>query len=218
MPTDLVTLKTVEEELANSVTHGIGLLLSLIGLVGLLILASLHGTAWHVVGCAVFGTSLVLLYLASTLYHAVRSPRLKRILRHLDHVSIYLLIAGTYTPFTLITLRGPWGWTLFGIVWSLALFGIIFKFVFGHRHERWSLGVYLAMGWICVIAAKPIVELVPAGALGLLVAGGLAYTVGTIFWAADKRVKYFHTVWHGFVILGSALHFCAVMLYVVPLA
>lgn len=213
---DVVTLQTVHEELANSLTHGFGLLLSIAGLVSLVVLTSVHGTAWHMVGCTVFGVSLVTLYLASTLYHSIGNPRLKQIMRNLDHVSIYLLIAGTYTPFTLISLGGAWGWTLFGVVWGLALIGILLKFASWHRHEKWSLGVYLTMGWVGVIAVKPMLELVPTGALLLLFAGGIAYTAGTFFYTKDTAIPYGHAVWHLFVIAGSALHFCAVIIYVVP--
>ncbi len=208
----------IEEELANCITHGVGLILSVAGLAGLIAVAALQGTAWHIVGCTVYGTSLVLVYMASTLYHSATMPRTKRMLRTMDHVAIYLLIAGTYTPFTLINLRGPWGWTLFGIVWALAVMGIAFKFTFGHRHDRFSLAVYLIMGWVCLIAAKPIVQVVPSGALLLLLGGGLAYTAGTVFYANDKSFRYFHAIWHVFVLVGSLLHFCAVLFYVVPVA
>jgi len=214
----VTTLQGIQEELANSITHGLGLLLSAAGFVALVVVAGLHGTIWHVIGCSVYGLSLVVLYSASTLYHTTRSARAKRILRLVDHAAIYLLIAGTYTPFTLICLSGPWGWTLFSIVWSLAVLGIAFKIVYGHRHEHLSLGIYLAMGWMCLIAARPIVAAVPTGGLILLVAGGLAYTAGTIFYAKDDSVKYFHAVWHLFVLLGSVLHFCAVFFYVLPAA
>lgn len=209
-------LRSIEEELANSLTHGFGLLFSVLGLVGLVVMASLRGTVWHVVGCSIYGLSLVALYTASTLYHLARTPRAKRLLRLLDHAAIYLLIAGTYTPFTLVSLRGAWGWTLLALVWSLAVLGILFKVIYGHRHEKLSLGVYLAMGWICLIAVRPIVAVVPAGALALLLAGGLAYTAGTFFYAKDTSGRYFHAVWHLFVMLGSALHFCAVFFYVLP--
>lgn len=206
----------VSEELASSITHGVGLLVSIAGLVGLIVAASLHGSIWNLVACTVYGSTLIVLYTASTCYHMTRAPRLKRTFRLIDHAAIYLLIAGTYTPFTLITLRGPWGWTLFGMVWSLAILGIAFKVIYGHRQERLSLGIYLGMGWMCVIAARPILTLIPMGALVLLVAGGAAYTAGTFFFARDQRVKYYHAVWHLFVLLGSALHYCAIFYYVLP--
>jgi hemolysin III len=214
--THVVTLQTVHEELANSLTHGVGFLLSVAGLVSLVVLTSVHGTFWQMVGCTIFGVSLVMLYLASTLYHAISNSRLKQVMRNLDHVSIYLLIAGTYTPFTLISMGGAWGWTLFAVVWGLALLGILLKFISWHRHERWSLGVYLTMGWAGIIAVKPMFELLPAGAMFLLLAGGIAYTAGTYFYAKDTAIPYAHAVWHLFVIAGSALHFCAVIFYVVP--
>ena len=213
---EVVTLQTVHEELANSLTHGFGFLLSVAGLISLVALTSVHGTIWHVVGCTVFGVSLVTLYLASTLYHSIASPRLKRFMRNLDHISIYLLIAGTYTPFTLIALGGAWGWTLFGLVWGLALLGILLKFISWHRHEKWSLGVYLTMGWVGIIAVKPMIELVPTGAVLLLLAGGIVYTAGTFFYTKDSAIPYAHAVWHLFVIAGSALHFLAVICYLVP--
>ena len=208
-----VTLHAVEEELANTLTHGLGLVLSVAGLVALVVLTSLRGTVWHIVGCGVYGGSLVVLYGASTAYHGARRPRVKNALRTLDHIAIYFLIAGTYTPFTLVNLRGPWGWTLFGLVWSLAVFGTLFKLLVRDHPEWFSLGIYLAMGWVCVIAAKPILEIADPGLLALLIAGGLAYTLGTIFYALDRK-PYFHTVWHLFVLTGSALHFCAVIIYV----
>lgn len=217
-PAEHVTLRRIEEEIANGVTHGIGLLLSVGGLCALLVLTIARGNVWHVVGCTVYGSSLVILYTASTLYHSFRNPRIKQVLRTVDHAAIFLLIAGTYTPFTLVNLRGPWGWTLFAVVWTLAILGIVGKIIFGHRFEWISLSAYLAMGWLCVIAARPIMDTVPTGALWWLLAGGVAYTVGTIFYAADRRVPYFHAVWHVFVILGSVFHFLAVMFYVVPMA
>ena len=153
------------EEFASTVTHGIGLALSLAGLVVLVVLAALKGTAWHIVSCAIYGATLVLLYAASTLYHAVRSPRAKHVLRVLDHGAIYLLIAGTYTPFTLVTLRGGLGWTLFGLVWGLALAGILFKVFHVDRLPIVSTLVYLSMGWLVVIAWKPVLRLVPGGGI-----------------------------------------------------
>jgi len=212
-----VTWLAVEEELANSISHGIGLVLSLAGFFALVTLAVLRGGVWHIVGVSVYGASLVTLYLASTAYHGVSRPRIKRALRTADHIAIYLLIAGTYTPFTLISLHGAWGWTLFGIVWGLALLGIVMKLAWRTHPEALSLGVYLVMGWVCIIAIKPILETLPIAAFAWLLAGGLAYSIGTIFYIKDSR-PYFHTIWHFFVILGSALHFYAVMFYVLPMA
>jgi hemolysin III len=205
----------IGEEIANSVTHGIGLCLSLAGLAVLVALASVRGEALHVVSCAVYGTTLVAMYAASTLYHSARSPRAKHALKVLDHCSIYLLIAGTYTPFTLVTLRGGWGWTLFGVVWAMSVLGILFKLFFAHRFRVMSTLIYLTMGWLVVVAVEPLVRLTPRRALLLLVAGGLAYTAGTVFYMW-KRLPYSHAVWHLFVLGGSACHYSAVMFCVVP--
>ena len=203
------------EEFANTVTHGVGLGLSLAGFVVLIILAAMRGTAWHVVSCAVYGITLVILYAASTLYHAIQSPRAKRVLRIIDHGAIYLLIAGTYTPFTLVNLRGGLGWTLFGVVWGLAALGILFKLFHVDRFPIASTLVYLSMGWLVVVAWKPVVTLIPMGGIALIAAGGLAYTVGVIFYAA-KRIPYNHAIWHLFVLAGSIFHYVAVLLYVLP--
>ncbi len=216
-PERRVSLAAVEEEIANSISHGFGLVLSLGALFGLVIVTVLRGSVWHIIGCTVYGVSLVSVYLASTLYHGVRRPRLKQLLRKLDHVAIFLLIAGTYTPFTLVNLRGPWGWTLFVLVWGLAVAGTVMKLAWPRHPEALSLTVYLAMGWVGIVAAKPIIETLPIGALLWLFAGGMAYTIGTIFYVLDAR-PYFHTIWHLFVILGSLLHFVAIVLYVVPIA
>lgn len=185
------------------------------GLAVLVTLAALKGTAWHIVGCSVYGATLVLLYTASTLYHSVRSPRLKRFFRIIDHASIYLLIAGTYTPFTLVNLRGGWGWTLFGLVWGLAALGILFKVFFVGRFSIASTAVYLLMGWLVVIAIKPLLTLVPSGGILWLLAGGLAYTAGVVFFAWE-RMPYNHAVWHVFVLTGSICHYFAVLFYVLP--
>ncbi len=203
------------EELINSITHGAGLALSVAGLVVLVTLAALKGTAWHIVGCSVYGATLVLLYSASTLYHSMRSPRLKRFFRIIDHASIHLLIAGTYTPFTLVNLRGGWGWTLFGLVWGLAALGILFKIFFVGRFPIASTAVYLLMGWLVVIAIKPLLTLVPSGGLLWLLAGGLAYSAGVVFFAWEK-MPYNHAVWHVFVLTGSICHYFAVLFYVLP--
>jgi hemolysin III len=203
------------EEVANCVTHGVGLALSLAGLVALVLVACLYGGAWQIVSGSVYGASLVTLYAASTLYHGARSPRRKRLLQVVDHCCIYLLIAGTYTPFTLVTLRGGWGWTLFGLVWGLALAGILFRVLFGNRYRPVAVASYVLLGWLCVIAAKPILAAVPTGALLWVVAGGLAYTSGVAFFAS-KRVPHSHAIWHLFVLGGSICHFFAVVLYVLP--
>ena len=209
------TTRISPEEIANSLTHGLGLALSLAGLVVLVVVAALHGGVLSIVSCSVYGATLVCLYAASTVYHAVHSPRWKRVLKIVDHSSIYLLIAGTYTPFTLVALRGSWGWTLFSVVWALALGGIIFKLWFVDRFPIASTIFYLLMGWSVVIALRPLIRVVPAPALVWMLAGGLAYSAGVIFFAMP-RVRYSHAVWHGFVLAGSIFHYIAILHYVAP--
>ena len=205
----------IREEIANSITHGVGLGLSVVGLVILILLACLNGGALQIASCAVYGVTLVALYTASTLYHSFRSPRLKHAFQVIDHCSIYLLIAGTYTPFTLVMLRGGWGWSLFGLVWSLSFCGVIFKLFCINRFKILSTVVYVLMGWLALIAIKPILTMVPLGCIGLLVAGGLLYTIGVLFFAWE-RLPYHHAIWHLFVVAGSILHFLAVIFYVIP--
>ena len=207
--------RLIIEEVANSITHGVGLALSVAGLAVLVFLAILYGDASHIAGCSVFGATLVLLYTASTLYHSFRKPRLKQLLKVFDHCAIFLLIAGTYTPFTLVNLRGLWGWILFGLVWTLSLFGILFKILYVNRFNIISVLLYLVMGWICIIAIKPLVTLVPTGGILWLLAGGLFYTTGVIFFAC-KRIPFNHTIWHLFVMAGSICHYFAVIFYVLP--
>jgi hemolysin III len=207
---------TFGEELANSITHGLGIALSIAGLVILVVLSVIHGNAWHVVSCAIYGTTMILLYTASTLYHSFQNPNIKRAMRVLDHSSIYLLIAGTYTPFTLVTLNGPWGWSLFGVIWGLALAGIAFKVYFTGRFPKISTIIYVGMGWIAVIAIKPLIDILPTGGLIFLFGGGLSYTFGVIFYVWHK-LPYHHAVWHLFVLGGTVLHFFAILLYVVPI-
>ena len=204
-------------ELANSVTHGLGAVLSVLALVLLVVLAALHGTARHVVGSAIFGATLVLLYTMSTLYHALRNPRAKRVFKILDHSAIYLLIAGTYTPFCLATLRGGWGWSLFGVVWGLAAAGVAFKTVFTGRFELLSTAVYLAMGWMVMVAAVPLWRALPAPGLAWLMAGGACYTLGVAFYAW-RRLRFHHAVWHLFVLGGSLCPVVAVLGSVIPAA
>jgi hemolysin III len=203
------------EDIANAVTPGIGLLLSLAGLCVLVILAVLRGTALEIVSCSVYGTSLVLCNAASTLYHGFRNPRIKHFFHVLDHCSIYLLIAGTYTPFTLVVLHNLWGWILFGIIWGLSLLGIFFKIFWINRFKVLSVSVYLLMGWMAIVAIKPLVTMVPVGGVLWIVAGGLAYSVGVVFYAW-KKLPYSHAIWHIFVLGGSACHFFAVLFYVLP--
>ena len=212
---NLLRPRAAREELANSITHGVGLALSLAGFVVLLVLAVLRGGIYQILGCSVYGTSLVFLYASSTLYHSVRSSPLKRILKIVDHSAIYLLIAGTYTPFTLVLLRGGWGWTLFGLVWGLSFLGILFKAFFVDHLQILSTAAYVAMGWIVVIALKPLLAHVPTRGVLWLLAGGLLYAAGVAFYAW-RRLPYHHAIWHGFVLAGSICHYFAVLLYVLP--
>ena len=205
------------DELANSVTHGIGLGLSIAGFAALLVLAIVRGGVWQIVSCAIYGVTLVCLYASSTLYHGLPSRRVKRIFKIFDHSAIFLLIAGTYTPFLLVNLRGGWGWTLLGIVWSLAAAGVVLKVWFVDRHPMLSTGVYVLMGWLAFIAVKPIFHAVPTAGLIWLLAGGLMYTVGVVFYAW-KRIPYNHVIWHLFVMAGSICHYVAVVYSVIPQA
>jgi hemolysin III len=197
------------EEIVNSITHGVGLLLSIAGFVVLLVFAILRGSAAHIVACSIYGTTLICLYSASTLYHAAVSTRWKRALRIFAHVAIYLLIAGTYTPF-LLYLRSAWGWSLVGVVWGLAFAGIRLKFWLIGHFEYFSTAVYIIMGWLVIIAAKPVRARVPTPSLLWLLAGGLLYTSGVVFFAW-KRLPYSHAVWHLFVLAGSTCHYFAVL-------
>ena len=209
------SIYTPREELANAVTHGIGLALSVVGLVLMVVVAAIEGTAWHVTSVAIFGTALVLLYTSSTLYHSVRRADRKRVLRKFDHAAIFLLIAGTYTPFLLVSLRGPWGWSLFGVIWGLAVAGITLKFWFAGRFRVISTMIYLAMGWLVVLAVKPMLAAVGADGLGLLLGGGLCYTLGAGFYLW-KRLPYHHAIWHLCVLGGSGCHWAAVYFHVLP--
>ena len=204
--------QSLGEEVANSVSHGIGLLAALAGFPVLVMAALQRGDAAGIVGASVFATTMVLLYLSSTLFHALPQNRAKRVFQVLDHSAIYFLIAGTYTPFTLGVLRGAWGWTLFGLVWGLAIAGTVFKVLGGVRYTTFSTWVYLAMGWLVLIAIEPVWTLVPKWGLFWLFAGGIAYTAGAAFFLAE-RIRYFHLVWHVFVIAGTACHFVAVLWY-----
>ena len=206
---------SLSEEIASSVTHGIGVLLALAAFTVMVIFAALRGTAWHVVACAVYGATLVLMFTTSTLYHSLPWPRTKAVLKVIDHSAIYLLIAGTYTPFLLGPMRGPWGWTLFGVIWGLALGGVIFKLFFAGRYKLVSTLVYVGMGWMVLVAIRPLCQTLSRGGLLWLVAGGLFYTAGTIFYL-NRRIPFNHAVWHAFVLGGSLCHFFSVMLYVIP--
>lgn len=202
--------QTLGEEIANSVTHGAGLLASVAAVPLLVLTAAGRSDPWQLVGGTVFGITLVLLYLSSTLYHALPHSPAKRVLRVLDHSAIYLLIAGTYTPFMLGALRGPWGWSLLGVVWGLALVGIVAKCTVGFRFPRLSTVFYVAMGWLIVVALPPLVSNVSPAGIGWLVAGGASYTAGVPFYARDTRLRFGHSIWHLFVLAGSICHFFAV--------
>jgi hemolysin III len=206
---------SVAEEIAHGVSHGIGALLAIGGLAALVAAALVRGDAWHVTSAAIYGATLVLLYTVSTLYHAIPQPRAKRILRVLDHSAIYLLIAGTYTPFALVSLRGPWGWSLLALVWTGAIAGIVFKSVALGRARILSVVLYLLLGWAAVFAAGPLARALGPGGLALLLAGGLFYTLGVGFFAW-RRLRFHHFVWHLFVLAGSICHYFAVLLFVLP--
>jgi hemolysin III len=201
------------EEIVNSVTHGVGAGLSVAALVVAVVGAALHGSSRHVVACAVYGASLTLLYTASAVYHGLTNARAKRLFRIVDHCSIYALIAGTYTPFALVTLRGAWGWWLFGAVWTLTAVGIVYQIFFVGRMVMLSTAVYVGMGWLAVVVAVPLVRALPWEALAWLLAGGVCYTGGVWFFAWKR--KWAHAVWHLFVLAGSVCHFVAVYGYVV---
>ena len=198
------------EEIANCVSHAVGLLAAVAATPVLVLSAARHGGAPRIAGASVFAAAMVLLYLTSTLYHALPRNRAKQVFQVLDHAAIFLMIAGTYTPFTLGVLRGTWGWTLFGLVWGLALAGVVLTAAGGVRYPKLTTSLYLGMGWLIIIAVKPLWLRMPSEGLLWLSGGGIAYTVGVVFYAA-KRVRYFHLIWHLFVIAGTACHFIAVL-------
>lgn len=204
--------QTLGEEIANSISHGIALLAALVAVPVLIIAATQRGDAAGIVGASVFGATMVMVYLTSTLYHALPRNKAKQIFRILDHGAIFLLIAGTYTPFTLGVLSGAWGWTLFGLVWGLAIIGIVLKAVSGVRYSTFSTCLYLTMGWLVIIAIKPLWLGMPTWGLVWLVSGGIAYTIGIVFFMAEQ-VRYSHFIWHLFVITGTSCHFIAVLWY-----
>ncbi|MES9967493.1 MAG: hemolysin III family protein [Sedimenticola sp.] len=203
------------EEIAHTITHGVGALLSIAGLAILVAFSTLYGDAWHITSCSIYGATLILLYTSSTLYHGIPLPRAKRILRQIDHAAIFVLIAGTYTPFTLVNLRGGWGWTLFGLVWGIAIAGVVMELAMRKRYRRLSIALYLGLGWLVVIAIEPMLSRVDTGGLVLLLVGGLCYSLGVIFYVW-RSLAYHHAVWHLFVLAGSIFHFFAVLLYVIP--
>ena len=203
------------EEIIHSITHGIGAGLSIAGLTVLVVLAVSYGDVYQIVSFSIYGTTLIILYLASTLYHSFQQPRVKQIFKVIDHSAIYLLIAGTYTPFLLISIRGKWGWSLLIIIWGLALLGISFKTLFIHRFQNLSVLAYILMGWLNIVAIKELLANIPVGGLIWLAVGGVVYTVGVIFYALYK-IPYTHAIWHIFVMAGSICHYFAVLLYLAP--
>lgn len=207
---------SVTEEVANSISHGVGMVFGIIGLVLLLVQAVGHGAdALSITSLSIYGASMILLYLASTLYHAIPFERAKRALKTFDHCAIYLLIAGTYTPFLLITLRTPLAITLMAVIWGIALAGIVLKIAFVYRFKRLSLATYLTMGWLSLIAIYPLAMTLATGGLVLLAAGGIVYSIGVVFYV-NKRIPYNHAIWHLFVLGGTVLHFLAIYFYVKP--
>jgi len=201
---------SVGEEIVNSITHGIGAILSIVGLVFLVVLSALYSDSWHVVSFSIFGATLIVLYAASTLYHSLPNPSAKTVFKKLDHSAIFLLIAGTYTPFLLVSIRGPWGWSLFGVIWTLAIAGVTMKCINSVRFRGLSVVVYLFMGWLGLIAIRQIIAGVPSTSLILLVIGGVSYTAGTIFYAC-RRIPFNHGIWHVFVLCGSIMHYFSVL-------
>ena len=201
-----------EGERFNSITHLVGAVAAAAGCVVLVVLALKQGDPWKIVSFSIYGVSLFLLYLFSVLYHSLRGHA-KQIFRRLDHLAIYLLIAGTYTPFTLVTLSGAWGWSIFGVVWGLALFGMIIEFI-PQKNRAIPIIIYLVMGWVCLIALKPLLQVLPMAGFWWLLAGGLFYTFGIVFYIFDEKVKHFHGVWHLSVLGGSICHYFTVLLYV----
>ncbi len=201
------------EEWANSLTHGIGAVLAVVGLVIMVVFAVEQGDAWKIVSASVYGATLIFMFLASTLYHAIQSVAIRKVLRQIDHLAILYMIAGSYTPFTLITLNGSWGWSIFGVVWGLTIIGTILQLSPARHIKALMVSLYLLMGWVVVIAIGPLVQGLPAGGLALLVAGGLAYTGGVVFYV-NKRIPLNHAIWHLFVLAGAVLHFFTILFYV----
>jgi hemolysin III len=209
-------LETLAEERASGITHGVGIVLSAIALLMLVAFAVRDGDPRRIITVSIYGFTLLLMYTASTCYHCVRSPRAKHVMRIFDHASIYLLIAGTYTPIVLVSMGGGWGWSMFGVVWTIAIAGVVLKMIFVDRYEPLSVTLYIVMGWLALIAIKPMLAALPAGAMGWIFGGGIAYTAGVVFFLWD-HLPFNHAIWHLFVIAGSVCHFIAVLLYVLPL-
>lgn len=200
-------------EFFNSISHLVGAAAALVGLVIVVVVAAQQGDPWKIVSFSIYGATLFLLYTFSTLYHSLQG-RAKRIFRKLDHLSIYFLIAGTYTPFALVTLRGAWGWTIFGIIWGLVVVGIVLESLPQKGNRIWSVAVYILMGWLILIALKPLLKALPAGGFIGLLLGGIFYTGGLAFYALDSRIQHFHGIWHLFVLAGSVSHYLTILFYV----
>ncbi|TVQ83076.1 MAG: hemolysin III family protein [Bacteroidetes bacterium] len=206
--------QTPSEEIVNAILHGIGVGLSIAALVILVIFANIYGDTWHLVSFSIYGATLIIMYLSSTLYHSFTIGKWKNILHVLDHSSIFLLIAGTYTPITLTAMRGPWGWSIFGVIWGIALLGIISKIFWMDKFKFLSVALYFVMGWLIVIAIRPLIDSLNTISLVFLVAGGLSYTIGIVFYIW-RKLKYSHGIWHLFVLAGSICHFFTVF-YLLP--
>lgn len=214
MTSSIIPKYTKNEEIMNALTHGIGAGLSIAGLVILVVFASMQGDAWKIVASAIYGASMIVLYTASTLYHSLSKTKVAPKLNMFDHISIYYLIAGSYTPFMLVNLRGGWGWSIFGVVWACAIAGTVLKIIYGNKLRKVSTIIYLAMGWLIIIAIYPFVKNVETGGIILVVLGGLSYTIGVIFYKW-KSLPFNHAIWHLFVLAGTVLQFFAVLFYVV---
>jgi hemolysin III len=216
---DMATTHTFSksEEIANAITHGIGALLSIAALVLLVVYSSIYGSVWHIVSFSIYGVTMLLLYFSSTMVHALPKGKAKDLFEIFDHSSIYLFIAGTYTPILFIVVQGALGWTLFGIVWGIATIGIVFKFFFVKRFLFLSTVFYIAMGWLAIFAIKPIVETLPFAGITLLFIGGICYTVGTVFYVW-RGFRFHHAIWHLFVLAGTVTHFFLILLYVLPIS
>ena len=210
-----VTKHITVEELPNTLTHGFGLLCSILGFVVLLAITLIRGGKWQVISCAIYGVTLICVYAASTLYHGVSSPRWKKGFLLFDHCAIYLLIAGTYTPFLLVNLRGGWGWPMFGLIWGIAVSGVLFKLLFADRFPIFSVALYLGMGWLGIVAAKEVYIHVPSIGLVWIFAGAFAYSIGVIFYAC-KKIPHHHVIWHLLVMAGSGCHYIAILYSVFP--
>ncbi|AOY76615.1 PAQR family membrane homeostasis protein TrhA [Clostridium formicaceticum] len=208
----LTSRYTVKEEIFNSITHGIGALLSIAALVILVAFGSIRGDVWRIVSFSIYGFTLFFLYMSSTLYHSIFHEKSKKVLRILDHVSIYLLIAGSYTPIALVSMRGAWGWSIFGVIWSLAIIGIILKILSINKIKYLSTLIYVVMGWLIIIAVKPMLTMAPPGLFLWLLTGGLIYTSGVIFYAC-KKIPFNHGIWHLFVLGGSIVHYLGILFY-----